>query len=204
MQSTPSTLDELLACHDRHFVHSAYLMLLNRTPDPDGLSFYLGQLRTGSSKIRILAQLRLSKEGIAQPVKLPELDVALKLYKKEQRPLIGWFFRLLHSGEGNHSTERKLRVIENQLGLLNEENSYRFTQIENKLEALRDLLTLNAQTTDSQQGNTLGTISDLPVMKHRKSTFKVRLGQLSPRTRSIYYQLNSAANFAEEDAQCVS
>jgi Domain of unknown function (DUF4214) len=193
MQSTPSTLDELLACHDRHFVHSAYQMLLNRTPDPDGLSFYLGQLRTGSSKIRVLAQLRLSKEGMAQAVKLPELDAALNLYKKEQRPLIGWFFRLLHSGEGNRSTERKLRVIENQLGLLNDESNQRFTQIETTLISLNQLAQQRTASVSAIGSSTTVAISGTSNINSTQSNVLGRLKQLPPRVRDIYFHITSAA-----------
>lgn len=56
------TLDELLSCHDRRFVLCAFRTLLDRTPDPEGLNYYLGRLRTGFSKILILKQLRDSEE----------------------------------------------------------------------------------------------------------------------------------------------
>jgi Domain of unknown function (DUF4214) len=193
MQSTPSTLDELLARHDRHFVHSAYLMLLNRTPDPDGLSFYLGQLRTGSSKIRILAQLRQSKEGIAQAVKIPELDVALKLYKREQRPLIGWFFRILHGGEGNRSTERKLRMIENQLGILTDESNQRLTQIETTLISLNQLAQQQTGSVTSLGSSTFVAINDISSINSFQSNVLDRLKQLPPRVRDIYFHITSAA-----------
>jgi hypothetical protein len=57
------TLDELLQYHDKQFISCAYQTLLGRTPDPEGLQYYLDRLRSGISKYEILAQLRFSKEG---------------------------------------------------------------------------------------------------------------------------------------------
>jgi hypothetical protein len=57
------TLDELLSYHDLHFVLCAFQTLLGRAPDPEGLNYYLGRVRTGHSKIQILKQLRRSPES---------------------------------------------------------------------------------------------------------------------------------------------
>ena len=56
------TLDELLANHGQAFIACAYQTLLGRDPDPDGLRFYLAELRNGFSKIQVLAQLHRSEE----------------------------------------------------------------------------------------------------------------------------------------------
>ena len=185
--SVASSLDELLACHDHHFVHCAFQTLLGRAPDPEGLGYYLGRLRTGFSKIRILAQLRLSKEGKAHAARLPGLDVAIQQHQKEQYPLIGWLFRQRNGGEGNHPTERKLRAIENQLGLLNDESSRRFNKMEAAISSLHHLIM-------KQSPSVVSALGSIPMAAPDASgTNSIQLKQLAPRVRDIYFHLRSAS-----------
>ena len=141
-----TTLDELLACHDQHFVRSAYQTLLGREPDPEGLAYYLGRLRAGYSKMRILAQLRLSDEGKTRKTHLPGLDAALQRYRRGQYPLLGGLFRWLEGTEGNHPTERKLRGIENQILILVGESNQRFDQLDHSLAGMRSLVVQQTQS----------------------------------------------------------
>lgn len=195
--SPASTLDELLACYDRHFIHCAYQTLLGRAPDPEGLGYYLGRLRTGFSKIRILAQLRLSKEGKAHAARLPGLDMAIERHKKEQYPLIGWLFRQRNGGEGNHPNERKLRAIENQLGLLSDESRRRFNQMEAALIGLHDLFVQQNPPVVSTPASILAATPDAPsidlIQSTATATATVTLKQLSLRAQDIYFHLRSAA-----------
>ena len=190
------TLDELLACHDQHFVQCAYQTLLGRAPDPEGLGYYLGRLRTGFSKMRIVAQLRLSKEGQAHAVKLPGLDIAIQRHLKEQSPLLGWLFRQLHGGDGNHPTERKLRSIENQLFLLGDESSRRFDQLETALVGLHHLVVQQTHSVVAALGGTHRASHDAaspPTPPPSPPSPPDGLKQLSPRARDIYFQLKTAA-----------
>jgi hypothetical protein len=50
-------LSQLIALHDHDFVRAAYQNVLGREPDPDGFDFYLELVRTGHTKIGILARL---------------------------------------------------------------------------------------------------------------------------------------------------
>jgi hypothetical protein len=45
------------------FVSSAYMSILNRPPDPDGLENYLAELRAGTEKLVIISRLRSSVEA---------------------------------------------------------------------------------------------------------------------------------------------
>jgi glycosyltransferase involved in cell wall biosynthesis len=135
-----NNLSQLLALHDQAFIHAAYQKLLGRHPDPEGLSYYLGRLRNGIPKMQILTQLRLSTESKAHTIDLPGLDVALQRYQRGQLPLIGWLFRQLYNTDGNTSTERKLRSIENQIFLLRDESNRRFNQMETTLAGLHNLV----------------------------------------------------------------
>jgi hypothetical protein len=134
-----TTLDELLACNGQQFVRSAFQTILGREPDPEGLAYYIARLRAGYSKMRTVQQLRLSKEGFANEVRLPGLDASINRYKRGQYIAIGWLFRLLDGTESNHPTQRKLRGMENQLWLLSHATAQGFHQIENTLANLQPM-----------------------------------------------------------------
>ena len=209
--ASSSTLDELLAHHDQKFVECAYQTLLGRVPDPEGLGYYLGRLRTGFSKIQILKQLRLSSEGKAHAANLPGLDVAIQRHQREQYPLIGWLFRMINGGEGNHPAERKLRSIENQLGLFNDESSRRFNHIEAALADLHHLVVQQTKSIVEALGSAPSAIPiDLaapsiqqaePVLALHTSSQEHStispihpsepdaIKHLSPRARDIYFRL---------------
>lgn len=140
-----STLNELLALQDRSFISCAYQTLLGRAPDHEGLTYYLGRIRSGISKISILGQLRLSNEGKRSAVNLPGLDDTIRRNRWIQNPFLGWIVRLFTGCEGNTAIERKLRGIENQIFLLREENSCNSTQIASELHELQRLLKLDNQ-----------------------------------------------------------
>jgi GT2 family glycosyltransferase len=54
---------QLLGRDGEAFVYSAYVTLLNRLPDSDGLVNYLTELQSGISKLQIVSRLRNSTEG---------------------------------------------------------------------------------------------------------------------------------------------
>ncbi|QTX22072.1 FkbM family methyltransferase [Comamonas aquatica] len=188
-----ATLDELLAQHDQSFIQCAYLTLLGREPDPEGLNYYLSRLRTGYSKIQILAQLSLSNEGKAYAPKFSGLDVAIARYQKSKSPLLGWLYRWINGLEGNHPNERKLRSIENQLFAFSHESKCRFNQLETAIASLHHLVAQEAQVITAEV-----TGEDL-IASGKSKTISVQppepegLKQLSSRAKDIYFQLKKAA-----------
>ncbi|MFM0408771.1 FkbM family methyltransferase [Paraburkholderia dipogonis] len=188
-----STLAELLAHHDQPFVLCAYQTLLGRAPDPEGLGYYLGRLRAGFSKIGLLKQLRLSLEGKAHATNLPGLDAAIQRHQTGQLPLIGWVFGLFNGAESNNPTQRKLRVIENQLFALSGDSNRRFNQMEAALNGLRHLVAQQKQAEDrspSVASETMEVSAPAPEPED--------IEQLSPRARTIYFQLKKAAHVQAE------
>ena len=188
-----TTLAELLALHDQRFVACAYQTLLGRAPDPEGLGYYLGRLRAGFSKTRVLAQLHLSAEGKAHATKLHGLDAAIQRHRRAQQPLIGWLFRLLDGTEGNHPTERKLRAIENQLFLLGDESNRRFNQMETALAGLHYLVVQQTQSVVAAMSGAHQTSLENATIIPVKPSEPDGLKQLPSRARNIYFQLKSAA-----------
>jgi hypothetical protein len=60
---TGDRLRQLLALNGAEFLGQAYLLVLGRPVDPDGFRNYEAQLRSGASKLAILAALASSPEG---------------------------------------------------------------------------------------------------------------------------------------------
>ena len=175
-----ATLDELLTLHDRAFVQCAYLTVLGRAADPDGLQYYVGRLRQGISKIQVLVQLRKSAEGKKHSSNLPELDAAIKRYQSTQTPLMRWLTKLINSIFHNAETSAQMRRIESQLLILNRESSRRFKQIDSSLGGEHHV---NPQAVTA-------TLAAEPHPSDIVQTAEPEgLKNLSPHAREIYFQL---------------
>lgn len=186
-------LGELLRLQDKDFISCAYQTLLGRAPDHEGLTYYLGRIRSGISKISILGQLRLSNEGKRCAVSLSGLDDAIRRNRWIQNPFLGWLVRFFTGDEGNTTIERKLRGIENSLFLLGEESKQRFNGLEASLAGVHLLLvnqpltpamTLNNSDNDNPPSNDL----PLPIQPPESEESK----QLSAHARDIYKLLKTS------------
>lgn len=114
MSNQPAdSLAQLLALHDQTFVRCAYLTLLGRAADPDGLRTYTRQVRLGERKMAIVSQLHRSAEGRAFAADLPGLSKAVTAYRQSRWPVLGRLFQLGKAAEGDGAHERRLRGIEN-------------------------------------------------------------------------------------------
>ena len=113
-------LEELLDLHDQKFINAAYAALLGRAPDPEGNDYYLKRLRKGVEKMRIIVQIRESKEGSGRTTNLIGLDTAVKRYKARTRPLVGSVLRLIENLYKDPVADNTLRSIENKISLLQE------------------------------------------------------------------------------------
>ncbi len=108
-----ATLEDLLSCHDERFIHNAYHVLLGRAPDPEGSRYYLARIRAGISKVEILAQLLLSKEGKSRLVRIAGLDEAISRHKLLKVPLIGVLLRLVGVVQAERDLKQGLHSFEN-------------------------------------------------------------------------------------------
>ena len=92
------SLDELLGYYDRQFVQNAYLALLKREVDPDGLKSRLHVLRTGqASRLELLFQLRYGPEGRQHKTVVKGLQRARVIERLYRLPVIGLIPRYLHA-----------------------------------------------------------------------------------------------------------
>lgn len=118
----PSTASELLDLRGRPFLEAAYLSILGRPADPEGVTFYLSALERGMSKTTILGALRSSAEGRAYGMNLPGMNRIQRRYRISRLPLIGHVSRYFGWDDIRRpNTRRALRSLETQLHRLKEE-----------------------------------------------------------------------------------
>lgn len=118
-----TSIERLLARHDRQFILDAYQAVLGRGPDAAGEAHYLACLRSGMHKLTILKQLRRSKEGQAFIPGVAGLDRAIRKHERATLPVVGALIRLWSGAEGNNATHRQLRALANEIGRLGHEQS---------------------------------------------------------------------------------
>jgi SAM-dependent methyltransferase len=107
---------DLLKYHDRDFVWNAYLALLKREPDGEGLSAFLEKLRSGRfNKIDVLAGLRFSPEGRRNQVTIDGLSLRATIRRLYRVPVIGYVAELVVGVARLPSLIHNQRKIESHL-----------------------------------------------------------------------------------------
>ncbi len=87
-------LSELLKFHDVDFIKNAYIALLKREADEEGLRRFLEDLRSGrKDKLQILAEIRYSPEGKRVKTKIKGLGKVRFTSKIYKIPVLGYSFR---------------------------------------------------------------------------------------------------------------
>jgi Domain of unknown function (DUF4214) len=198
--ATPvSSVDDLIQLHDQAFVQQAYQSILGRAADAEGHAYYLRRLRAGVSKISILAQMCRSMEGKAQSVQIEGLHSAIKREARGRLPLVGWIFRRLDGMDGNEPAMRRLRTIENQMGVLDAKIQHRFEQMDRALVTLQLLIAESAQA-GAMAGRGIGAgapngANGSGAISHDVAGESEQSGagvfELSSRGREIYFALKT-------------
>ena len=92
------SVGELLAYYDRQFVQTAYLVLLKRDADADGLNARLRMLHTGqSSRVELLFRLRYGAEGKQHGTAVKGLLRAFAIDRICRVPVLGVIPRYLRA-----------------------------------------------------------------------------------------------------------
>ncbi len=86
---------ELMRADGELFVRWAYITLLERQADPQGLAFYLQRMEAGKTKVSVLKQISRSPEGRAHRRHLPGLQAAVRRAMMKRAPVIGPVYRWL-------------------------------------------------------------------------------------------------------------
>jgi len=140
MSNGQSLLKDLLAYHDRDFIHAAYLAILGRSVDPEGLEVYLRFLRGGMSKVEILGILRDSDEGQRAALKVIGLNWHYSVLKASRWPVVGSLVGLAASFLAFPEAQRQQRIFEGRTNAAIDEAQVRLQDalvVVNR--ALRDL-----------------------------------------------------------------
>ncbi|MFA5171094.1 MAG: glycosyltransferase [Sulfuriferula sp.] len=124
---------ELLSYHDEFFIRLAFLVLLGRAADPDGLNHYLGRLRNGIDKAQILAEIKFSPEGEGYATALAGLDAVLKPYAWLKSPILNKLTRIQKRLGGNDAILCHLRALDNQLLRQQDDFGYELRQVDERL-----------------------------------------------------------------------
>ncbi|AOI44994.1 FkbM family methyltransferase [Burkholderia oklahomensis] len=114
-------LDDFLSLHDKNFVRAAYLALLQREPDEYGERHYLNRVRSGVSKVVILADIQNSKEARRRGVKIAHLKSAVFVNKLFGIPVIGGLIQGAYFFFSVNRHLKDLRALENHLIRMGEE-----------------------------------------------------------------------------------
>ncbi|AJK45175.1 glycosyltransferase [Burkholderia plantarii] len=79
------TVDMLLALDGRQFIEQAYQTLLGRAPDAGGFLHYSAMLTRSAGKLRVLADLRQSDEGLRYAAAVHGLDERIARHRRHMR-----------------------------------------------------------------------------------------------------------------------
>ena len=135
-----TSLEELLSYDDVQFVHAAYLTVLGRVPDPEGMHYYLARVRAGIHKLEILGQLRMSKEGRAKPPTMAALERAIKWHRRLKNPFLGTLMRPFAGGHSVDDSQQKLRAIDNKLYLIDSKLQHWMGEMKSSLDQIHQLI----------------------------------------------------------------
>ncbi len=91
------SLANLLKHEDKAFIISAYKAILNRSPDSAGLQHHLQLLQKGHvTKIEIIGNLRFSREGREEGVKIEGILLPFLRDKSYKVPFLGRLFKYVY------------------------------------------------------------------------------------------------------------
>jgi GT2 family glycosyltransferase/glycosyltransferase involved in cell wall biosynthesis len=134
-------VSELLQLEDAAFLRHAYLAILGREPDQEGMAHYLGRLRVGADKLQILGQLRSSPEGTKAIPRLRGIDEVLRKERRRAWPLLGRFF----TGSKQDRLSARVNSAVNQLHRISMASSGQLQQLSADVGRLKDEVSRESQ-----------------------------------------------------------
>jgi hypothetical protein len=114
-------IEDFDVLYDRQFVQAMYFAILRRAPDPTGEANYLGSLRAGENKAKLLCIFLHSEEAKKHHTEVKGLKGRMRLIRILEIPLIGRVIAALFFLLNINEHMRDLRVIENHMIRLAEE-----------------------------------------------------------------------------------
>ena len=132
-------LATLLQHQDRRFVECAYLTVLRRKADMEGFKYYLGRLRAGVPKIRILSQLASSREAKKAAADVKGLHDALRRHRWAHLPVLGPMLRPFIATELFSDDHNRLRALEQQMFVLGVQVDARLARLKRRVATVGQL-----------------------------------------------------------------
>jgi hypothetical protein len=168
----PPTMADLMARNNREFVYGLYQIMLGRTVDSGGLQNYLQRMASGTSRKEVVRGFSTSDERKARIALFHRLASISKDTKARRRPLLGAAAAVRLQQLEQAVATKRIHAMENQIAQMSQ--------------SLRAQL-LSAQHTPAVHTVQIERTVVLPP--ERKRTLK--LNQLSPLARDIYFQLKN-------------
>jgi Domain of unknown function (DUF4214) len=175
--AVPASTDQLMSLAGAQFIHGLHQILLARTADDEELESYVNRMCSGASRSDVMRAITQSEERNSRRTMLRQLDFAIKNFQSQQQPLFGRAARSRCEKLDQLVTTRKLQMVEYQVTTMNHQFKRQLTMIEKLLD------TESAETLTAQSG------------KKRV----VKIDQLSPFARDIYFQIKAGLEEREED-----
>ena len=177
-------LPALLALDFEEFVECAYLTILNRPADADGLAHFVERLRVGHPKIAILSALYGSEEARSDNVKIPWMRGAILRHKLTRLPLIKHAFNRVNHNVIMLQFEHRIHLLEHQVAKLTNQAAAR-------------LIELDQQTSGAgpSNGATKASVSTAPSGKKARE----EMADKSELAKRVYNALVDATMEERED-----
>lgn len=131
-----NSVNEIFGYSGYYFIVNAFITLLNRVPDEEGLKVYLAQLHIGVSKEEILYQIVQSAEWNNKKIKIPGLSSAVRKVSWRKQPIIGNLVAYCLNWSGTSVQERQLRTLETQISNLGRCFEDRVCTLESKVDGV--------------------------------------------------------------------
>ena len=122
-------ISQLLDMNGAEFINSTYKTLLNRSADSEGMAYYMGRLRAGHAKAKVIVQIAKSKEANAVQAKIPGLEELVETQARGKRWFGGWFSK-------QSSILAQVHRLEHVLGQLEHRVETRLVAVERNIEAI--------------------------------------------------------------------
>jgi hypothetical protein len=177
----PSSMADLMARNNREFIYGLYQIMLGRTVDSGGLQNYLQRMASGVSRKEVVRGFSASDERKARIALFNRLGSVNKDTKARRRPLLGAAAAVRLQQLEQAVATKRIHAMENQIAQMN--RSFRAQLL--SVQHTPEIHTVQIERT-------------VVLPPERKRTLK--LNQLSPLARDIYFQLkNGLARRSEGD-----
>lgn len=164
----PDSAAQLMARRDSHFVHGLYQLFLGRIADAQGLENYRERMRAGLPRRAVVRGISGSEERKSRLVMLRRIDMAIRDFHAQDRPLLGWAAALRCQRLNQMIAKRQLIALNHQLIAMQKDFQQQLARAESAIGKTR---------------NTVGMQTERVRV--------IKLNDLSPLARDIYFQLKS-------------